>query len=137
MLPLTYVYAALTSVYAALASVYAALASVYADLTSVYAAPTSVYAAPTSVYAAITSVYAALASVYAALASVYAALTPLLCPCRVLKVIYNSGVCFCFRKADSDEEQRKRQLVESVEDAFEDAPFIKRARLDLPMVRIL
>lgn len=36
-------------------------------------------------------------------------------------------------KAESDEEQKKRQLVESVDGAFEDVPLAKKARLDLPL----
>jgi hypothetical protein len=47
------------------------------------------------------------------------------------------GYFFCFRKVESDEEQKKRQLADIIEDAFEDVPFIKKARLDLPLVRIL
>jgi hypothetical protein len=42
-----------------------------------------------------------------------------------------------FSKAESDEEQKKRQLVESIDGAVEDVPFTKKARLDLPLVRIL
>jgi hypothetical protein len=69
---------------------------------------------------------------------IYTAVTsPSFCPCQVLKDIYNFLVFLYFRKAESDEEQKKRQLIESIDAACEDVPFTKKARLDLPLVRLL
>jgi hypothetical protein len=75
--------------------------------------------------------------IYNPVSFIYAALTSSFCPCQVLKEVYNFWVFLNFRKAESDEEQKKRRLVESVDDVFEDAPFTKKARLDLPLVRLL
>lgn len=41
------------------------------------------------------------------------------------------------RKAESDEERKKRRPHESLEDVFEDVRPTKKARLDLPVVRSL
>jgi len=39
------------------------------------------------------------------------------------------------RKPESDEEHKKRPVLESLDDVFEDVTFRKKARLDLPLVR--
>jgi len=41
------------------------------------------------------------------------------------------------RKAESDDEHKKRRLHESLDDVFEDVTLTKKARLDLPVVRSL
>jgi len=40
-----------------------------------------------------------------------------------------------FRKAESDDEHKKRRPHESLDDMFEDVALTKKARLDLPVVR--
>lgn len=52
-------------------------------------------------------------------------------------IVFLYFLFICFRKAESDEDHKKRQPPESLDDIFEEAPFTKKARLDLPLVRSL
>ena len=56
----------------------------------------------------------------------------------VLCLNYFNHLCkYCLfynRKIESDEERRKRTHLEALEDVFDDVTYMKKARLDLPLV---